>query len=150
MGTFSNIEKVMGEAEEFFWYITSETLISANLYAKGPEVLDRGVQIKSIEPIGYSVPQNIVDNISKEIRDALKVHRDNGLLVDRLHEKIDVTLYMNEKEVAVLAFPSLSGEFDYLGFTSTDPMVLDWCKDLHCYYWDRGILRQNYRARIET
>ena len=64
-------------------------------------------------------------------------------------EKIDVTLYMNEEEVASLAFPSRTGEFDYLGFTSTDEKVLEWCKDLHSYYWDFGGPRRA-RANAKT
>ncbi len=146
MGTFAKIEKTMREAEEFFWYITNETLISAYDYTTGLEALDRGVQLRCIEPVGYHPPKDIVVNVSNEVKEAIEVHRANGVLVDRVLEKIDVTMYMNEKEVAILAFPSRTGEFDYLGFTSTDEKVLEWCKDLHSYYWDFGGPR---RARIE-
>jgi len=148
MEVFGKIEKIIVEAEEFFWYITNEVLVSSNYYLLGLEALDRGVEFRCIEPIGYRVPQNIVNSISKKVRDALDVHRINGLLLDRGHEKIDVILYMNEKEVAVLAFPELNGAFDYLGFTSSDPLVLNWCKDLHHYYWDKAILRQIFHKNI--
>lgn len=148
MEAFGKIEKIIVEAEEFFWYITNEVLVSTNYYIMGLEALDRGVEFRCIEPIGYRVPQNIVDNISKKVRDALDVHRINGLLLDRGHEKIDIILYMNEKEVAVLAFPELTGGFDYLGFTSSDPKVLNWCKDLHRFYWDKAIQRQIFHKNI--
>jgi predicted transcriptional regulator len=141
MGTFSNIEKVLGEAEEFFWYMTNEALFSADGYTKGLEPLDRGVQIKSIEPVGYSPPMEIVGNVSPEVLEAFAVHMSKGTILNRIHAKIDVALYMSEKEVAILAFPALTGEFDYLGFTSTDPKVLEWCKDLHSYYWERSGIR---------
>ena len=144
MGTFSKIGEVMGEAEEFFWYMTDETLVSANGYINGLEALDRGVQIKAIEPVGYSPPIEIVKNVSDEVQKAYAVHRSKRAIVDRTHEKIDVTMYMSEKEVAILAFPALTGEFDYLGFTSTDEKVIEWCKDLHSYYWERGGLRDEY------
>jgi predicted transcriptional regulator len=86
----------------------------------------------------------IVKNVSDEIQEAFGLHRSKGTLVDRTHEKIDVTMYMSEKEVAILAFPALTGEFDYLGFTSTDEKVIEWCKDLHKYYWEMGSLRKEY------
>jgi predicted transcriptional regulator len=145
MGTLAKIEKTIKKAEEFYWYITNEALLSPSLYATSLEALDRGVKFRCIEPLGYHPPQDIVDNVPTEVSDAFTIHRIKGLLLNRAHEKIDVTLYMNEKEVAILAFPALTGEFDYLGFTSTDPKVLEWCKDLHSYYWDKGIPRHNYQ-----
>lgn len=39
--------------------------------------------------------------------------RNNGLLQERLVDRLDLCLYMSEKEVAVMAFP-LDGRFDYL------------------------------------
>ncbi|MFA9437693.1 MAG: helix-turn-helix transcriptional regulator [Candidatus Bathyarchaeota archaeon] len=144
MGTIASIEKVMREAKESFYYMTNENLASAYAYKLALEALERGVQVKAIEPAGYSPPMEIVKNVSDEIQEAFAVHRSKGTLVDRTHEKIDVSLYMNEKEVAILAFPALTGEFDYLGFTSTDPKVLEWCNDLHSYYWERGGSRDEY------
>ncbi len=45
---------------------------------------------------------------------------------------------MSEKEVALLSFPAVNGGYDYLGFTSTDPAALRWCRDVFEYYWARG------------
>jgi predicted transcriptional regulator len=144
MGTIASLEKVLREAEEFFNYMTNENLASAHAYTLAMDALERGVQFKVIEPAGYSPPMEIVKNISDEMQEAFAAHRSKGTLADRTHEKIDVTLYMSEKEVAILAFPALTGEFDYLGFTSSDPKVLEWCKDLHSYYWERGSKRDEY------
>ena len=72
----------------------------------------------------------------KKTWDATHAHRTNGALTTRYLEEIDVTIYMNKKEVALLAFPDESGEFDYLGFTSKDEKVRDWCLDLFNHYWD--------------
>ena len=123
---------------------TNETLISAYDYTTGLEALDRGVQLRCIEPVGYHPPMDILKNVSDEVQEAFVVHRSKGTLVDRTLEKIDIALYMSEKEVAILAFPAPSGEFDYLGFTSTDPRVLEWCKDLHMYYWEMGSVRHEF------
>ena len=149
MKTFANLDRTMREAEEFFWYMTDETLISARVYTTGLEALERGVKLRCIEPIGYSPPQDIVDNVSDEVKAAFDIFRGKDMLLDRGHEKIDVTLYMNEKEVAILAFPAVKGEFDYLGFTSTDPKVLEWCKDLHTHYWGTGVRRDEFYMQKE-
>ena len=45
---------------------------------------------------------------------------------------------ISEKEVAALAFPEVTGGFDYLGFTSRDEKTLKWCTELFQYYWDRA------------
>jgi predicted transcriptional regulator len=150
MKTFANIERTIREAEEFYWYMTNETLIAASHYEVALDALDRGVKMRCIEPIGYRLLPDIVNNVSDEVKVAIDVHRGKGHLLDRGHEKIDVTMYMNEKEVAVLAFPAETGEFDYMGFSSKDPKVLEWCKDLHTYYWDRGPLRDDlYMKRTD-
>jgi predicted transcriptional regulator len=137
MGTFSNIEKTLKEAEEFFWYITNEVLIPTRHYKTGLDALERGVQVRAIEPEGYLQPNETLHNTEEEQK-AFVGHRSKGNLLDRTLESIKVTMYMNEKEVAILAFPAKTGEFDYLGFTSTDEKTLEWCKDLHSYYWEQA------------
>jgi predicted transcriptional regulator len=44
----------------------------------------------------------------------------------------------SEKEVAILSFPTLDDNYDYLGFTSKNDSALSWCSDLFIYYWDRA------------
>jgi predicted transcriptional regulator len=144
MGTFAKIEKVVKEAEEFYLYMSDQNLVPSHLYKAGQEALDRGVQYRCIEPVGYQPPKDVLVNVPTEVKEAFDVHRADGNIVDRALEKVDVTLYMNEKEVAILAFPTQTGEFDYLGFSSSDPKVMEWCKDLHTYYWDLGGKRHEY------
>jgi len=45
---------------------------------------------------------------------------------------------MNEKEVAVLAFPMEKNLFDYRGFNSVDPQFIKWCKDIFYRYWENA------------
>lgn len=137
MGTFTNIERILNEAEEYFWYITDEVLIPTRHYKTGLDALERGVQVRCIEPAGYFQPKGILQDTEDEQK-AFVGHRSEGNLTDRTLEKVNVTMYMNEKEVAILAFPAKTGEFDYLGFTSTDEKTLEWCKDLHRYYWEKA------------
>lgn len=49
------------------------------------------------------------------------------MLEMRMLDEIDVFLWMSEKEVAVVSFPTLEGNFDYKGFTSRDEGAIRWC-----------------------
>ena len=111
-----------------------------------PQKIIRGYKVDTSrkDEEGHFVRTPVYEDVSNEVQNAYAVHRSKGAIVDRTLEKIDVTMYMSEREVAILAFPTLAGEFDYLGFSSTDEKVLDWCKDLHSYYWERGSLRDKY------
>jgi predicted transcriptional regulator len=55
-----------------------------------------------------------------------------------LLDKAPVFLYMTEKEVSALAFSTLKGDFDHLGFTSRDEKAHRWCEDLFNHYWGRS------------
>ena len=55
-----------------------------------------------------------------------------------LMDEFDIYLYMSEKEVAVVGFPQMDGKFDYLGFSSSDDRMRDWCEDLFEYYWEKS------------
>ena len=56
----------------------------------------------------------------------------------RMLDEMDVFLWMSEKEVAVVFFPTVEGRFDYKGFTSRDENTLRWCKELFHHHWERG------------
>lgn len=144
MSTFANIEKIMQEAKDHFWYMADQNLVPAGYYSGGNDALDRGIKIRCIEPVGYSPPVDLLKNIPEEVVASYSEHRKKGSLTDRILPRIDVTLYMSEKEVAILAFPSNEGVFNYLGFTSTDDSFIDWCMDLHQYYWDKGKKRDEF------
>jgi len=144
MATFVCVERLMQESEEFFWYITDQNLISANAYEMGAVGLNRGVIIKCIEPVDYSPPEELTKKVPEEVRLEFVEHRKKGSIVDRVLPSVDAILYMNEKEVGILGFPSFDGSFDYLGFTSKDKSFIKWCSDLHEYYWDLGKPRDEF------
>jgi predicted transcriptional regulator len=52
-------------------------------------------------------------------------------------EDFHVYMYLSEKAMTI-AFPQENGSFDYKGFTSRDPVVLRFCKDLFIHYWDES------------
>lgn len=149
LDTFISVERMMQEADEFFWYITDENLVYPNAYNIGSEALKRGVEMKCIEPVDYAPPEELTLKVSEEARDVIVEYRKKGQIRDVVLDKIDVFMYMNEKEVGVLGFPDSEGNFDYLGFTSKDPNFVKWCKDLHEYYWKIGKPREEYYIKTE-
>ena len=71
-----------------------------------------------------------------------------GQVSTRFSDDIDLYLYVSEKE-AILAFPSHKGGFDYLGFYSTNPFMLGYCRDFFDYFFEKGVpLTQERGDRI--
>jgi predicted transcriptional regulator len=50
---------------------------------------------------------------------------------------VPVILAVTEKD-ATLCFRFLDGRVDYASFSGSDPMFLNWVKDLFLYYWNKG------------
>ena len=144
MGTIAKIERIVMEAEEYWLYISPEPLATAQGIGKALEVIESGVKCRAVEPLSYRRPEEIERGISQKMRDEIRSLRVGGLLDNRYMENIDVSIYMSEKEVALLAFPEVTGQFDYLGFSSTDPKVLEWCRELHEYYFERAVPWQTH------
>ena len=142
--SFANIEKMTQEAEEYIYYITNQRLMSSQAYYLANDALHRGIEMKGIEPFGYSVPSEVSDKIPVEVSKSIAEHRHKGQKMDRVLPKIEISMFMSEKEVALLSFPTNVGENDYIGFTSTDKAFRDWCLDLHQHYWNQAKVRTNY------
>lgn len=103
------------------------------------EAFERGVKVNSIDPLHYVPPQEILEVLRDEkLRRAIHQAREDGLSVDRLMPRIDVNLWVSEKEVALIAFPKMDGSFDYLGFSSKDESAHRWCTDLFQHLWERA------------
>jgi predicted transcriptional regulator len=142
MVAFTNVEKVIRDADEYLWVITDQHLPSHTMLHR--KAYERGVKERDIEPKDWVVPAKLVERVSEEIgQDYFNQMRSTGVLEERLLERLDVYLYMSEKEVAAVAFPLVDGRFDYLGFTSTDERMHTYCKDLFLYYWEHAQPRIN-------
>jgi predicted transcriptional regulator len=124
MAVFQNIQEMCDEAEEYIWRITDKhlNLIYPNLQAAA----DRGVKYLRIEPEVLVVAPHV------ERMPLVEPGEVRGM------ETVDVFMAISEKEAAAIAFPEVTGGFDYLGFTSRDKETLKWCKELFQYYWERA------------
>ena len=134
--SISHIETMIREADEYVHNIHDQYLMSA--YPLASEAVKRGVHIKSIDPVVYSPSLKIKGEISEEDKKILSNALGEGRLTNRKMGQFDVFLWMSEKEVAILSFPTFDGKFDYLGFTSKDDRAHEWVDDLFMYYWERA------------
>lgn len=134
--TFFNIGRMMKEAEEYFWNITDHYLMSTTPLVK--RVAYEGLKARSIDQKGYVFPPEMKETVLEEEIKAAYEAKKRGNIEMRVLDKIDVFLWMSEKEVAALAFPSSDGRFDYMGFTSKDELMMKWCRDLFLHYWEKA------------
>jgi predicted transcriptional regulator len=130
MITMHNVERVIGEAQEYVVRMTDRYQLTA--IPDMLDALDRGVKFRVIEPI------NIVRPPGYEPDPRLTRAEAEGRFQDRAIEGIGVCLTASEKEVAALCFPAPDGRFDYRGFTSTDAEAHRWCIDLFEHNWASG------------
>jgi predicted transcriptional regulator len=142
MVALHNMENVIAEAEEYVCFMTDQ--YPANVYSLVAEAMERGVVLYAIEREGYSAPLQILEDVPEDVKEAIVRLRSKGFAVDRLLPDVDIYIFMTEKEVASVAFPLLSGRFDYLGFTSKDPQVRSWCHDLFEHYWETARPRTEF------
>ena len=147
MVAFYNVDKVFREAEEYIWVITDQYLIST-WYPLTTEAIEREVKVKQIEAKDWVVPPKIKESYRAKDMEAARRARITGLLEERILERLDICLYMSEKEVAGVAFPIPDGRFDYLGFTATDERSHKWCRDLFQYYWERARSRTSVAEKL--
>jgi len=142
MVAFHNTETMIQEAKEYIWVITDQYIMSTiPLFSKA---FERRVKVKTIDPKRWVPPPKLKEGIRAEDAQAVWQARTTGFIKEKMLERLDIYLYMSEKEVATLAFPTLDGRFDYLGFTSTDERMHKWCSDLFQHYWERAEIKKEF------
>lgn len=134
----SNIERIFGETEEWFKYMTPVRIASHNSLHFAINLLDSGASIQGIEPIDYEpTPKSLAQTPRKDLKEMYD-HWVKGSLEYRYLDEINLKLYMSEKEVSLLTLPKIDGEVDMFGFTSSDPSFHRWCMDLFDHYWSQS------------
>jgi predicted transcriptional regulator len=142
MVAFHSTETMIKEAKEYIWVITDQYIMSTiPLFSKA---FERRVKVRTMDPKHWVPPPKLKEGIRAEDAQTVWQARTTGLLKEKMLERLDIYLYMSEKEVATLAFPTLDGKFDYLGFTSTDEQVHKWCSDLFQHYWERAEIKKEF------
>ena len=131
-----SIEKMVRKAEEYIWSINFP--IPLSVFPLLREAFERGVTCRLMAPKNYIVHPIVRGAVQKEDAQAIYHARATKLLEERFMERMDILLWMSEKEVAIVAFPKPDGNFDSLGFNSTDKRAHKWCRDLFQYHWERA------------
>jgi predicted transcriptional regulator len=106
--------QMIGEAQQFMWGISPEPLPAP--FNEITKQIPKGAKYRILSP----QPPVKMANL------------ENRTLVD-----VPVIMAITEKE-ATLSFRFIEGRIDYASFSGTDPMFLNWIKDLFLYYWDKG------------
>ena len=137
MAAFHNVDRVFAEAEEYVWVITDQYLVST-WYPLTTQAIEREAKVRQIEAKDWVVPLKMKEAYRAEDMETARRARISGLLKERILDRLDVCLYMSEKEVALVTFPLSDGRFDYLGFAMTDEKSHQWCRDLFQFHWERA------------
>ena len=149
---FHRVDRVIKQAEDYIWTITDQYLVSTLPLLR--EAVERGVKVRNIEAKGWIVSSGMIQAWYTEeatpFGEVWAKARTSGLLDERIAERLDVYLYMSDKEVAGVAFPLRNGRFDYLGFATTDERAHKWCQDLFQYYWERARSRESIVEELHS
>jgi len=132
MVVFANIERIIEESDEFVWRLTDRY----NMMSL-PELVgatERHIQFRLMQTKDFQYPPDW-PGPGVVLREA----RLKGVFEVRSSSTANFFLAMNEKEVAILAFPLRDSVFDYMGFSSKDPKFLGWCKEAFEYHWKDAV-----------
>ena len=137
MLTFYEAEMMMQRSQEFLWLISDQHLVSSTPHLT--HALQRGVQIRIILPIDLAYPTGYFElEPVKELEKITPAAIRSGLYKERRVESVNTCMGIAENTMGRIFFPTLSGDFDYKGFTVTDHLGHTFCKDLFTYYWNQA------------
>lgn len=134
----SNQERVFGDTEAWYKYMTPVRVASHNSLQFAIDQLEKGTKIRGLEQLEYEPSAKSLALTPKKDLRTMQDHWVKGNLEYRYLDEINLKIYMSEKEVALLSLPKIDGEVDMFGFTSSDPKFHRWCSDLFDFYWARS------------
>ena len=133
-GFFRQIERVITEAEEYVWLLVDQ--FPLNHLSLIVEAIERGVRFRIVEPRNRVIAPDL-DAMAPEESRALQRANLTPLVEQRMLDEVNVYMYVSERS-CVKAFPTLRGENEYKGFTSSDEASHKWCRELFLHHWDRA------------
>lgn len=139
MEAISEIESMIKTSSEILWVIINKRTGSVRPFVAN--ATERGVEIRSISLTSYISSLDVKREIVEE--DELKIVNAEsiGKAIVADETEFDIYLWLTEKAVFI-SFPLVDGTFDYTGFISSDPISVNYCRDLFLYYWDRANIIQ--------
>ena len=130
-------ENILREAEEYVLNINMPYI--ASVFPHIRDAYERGVKGRFLHTENLKLPPSMMDEREKFFDEdvAIKIMAE-GVQEERLTDDVNLILYMNEREVGILAFPLLTGRYDFAGFTSKDERTHRYCRDLFEHYWQKA------------
>jgi predicted transcriptional regulator len=125
MDSLENInttERMTREAREYIWMGGFEQPLNINQILA--ELVPKGVKCRSL----------FLESFIPKVPLAPEVARGTEW---RRIDTFPVSLLTTENWGGI-AFPFNDGRADYAGFVGTDPIFLNWARDLFLYYWEKG------------
>jgi predicted transcriptional regulator len=137
MVVFHNVERLIEEAEEYIWRLTDRYNMMSLPHLEA--ATERGVQFRLLQTKGFEYPPEWPG-----AGEVMSDSRLKGTLKVKISDSANVFIAMSEKEVAIVAFPSVNDRFDYLGFTSGDRRFHGWCAEVFQFYWERARFQEGF------
>lgn len=136
MRVINDAIRIIKESEEYILDINLPYIASAFPHIR--DAYDRNVKGMFLHGTDLKVPDEMRqvrdESFTDEVIDLIRKKE----VYEEKYLDVEVVLYMNEKEVAILCFPTIQGDYDFRGFTSTEPEAHRWCRDMFFNFWDIG------------
>lgn len=139
-------ENLFKQSREHVWILVDQ--FPMNSLSTIVATINRGVKFRIIEPRERVLNPDL-DALTSEEVNALSRTRMTPLVEQRMLDEVGVLLFLSEA-CFVLAFPTVDGQHDFKGFTSTHDSALNWCRGLFQFYWGEAEQRTSaVDARVE-
>jgi predicted transcriptional regulator len=136
MRVITDVIRILDEAEEYVLDVNLPYISSAFPHIR--DAYERNIKGKFLHGAGLKLPEEMQgvrdESFTEEFIESLR-HRE---VYEEKYLEVDFVIYMNEKEVAILSFPTTRDDYDFIGFTGSDEEAHQWCKDLFYHYWEQG------------
>ena len=136
MVTVSDIIRILKEADEYLLDINVPYVAAAFPHIR--DAYDRGIPGKFLHGADLKLPEEMQGVRDDSFTDEFVMEVARKGVYEERYLEVDVMLYMNEKEVAILCFPTLNNQYDFIGFTGKDSAAHAWCRDLFYHLWEKG------------
>jgi predicted transcriptional regulator len=134
MESISEIELMVKNSREYLSVIIDKRTHSIRPHVAS--VVRRGILVKSISPPSYVPSVDVKREINFDDELAIIEAELLGQAVVADQEEFPLYMWLTEKAVFI-SFPLLDGSFDYTGFYSSDPAVVQLGQDIFEYYWGK-------------
>ncbi len=132
MMSFHFVEEVIRKSEEFIWIMSDQVLISTIPLLK--ERIDKGVYFRLILPSDMVVAKPLQEYF---MSGGMRIPPSEKART-RYADNMGIVIIVSEKELALAAFKSLEGDFDYKGFRSKTEKCAQWGREVFEYIWERS------------